>query len=330
MKNLIIGIDISAETLDICLKTDSGDHFEVIANEISAIRKLFRGFKTFTSVVVAMENTGRYNWNLFEVLEKFNFQVYVINPLHLKKSMGLSRGKNDKIDSERIAHFIDRNQQDVQAWQPSSESMKKLKVLLTERKSKVKLKSSLLQQKKNYKCTKAIGLEKMLLKINEKEIKLLNDHIKFLEQEMEKVIKLDEELRLKSELMQSVPGVGKVLTWNILAKTDNFQMINTARKLACYSGVIPFDHQSGTSLRYRPKVSPFADKSLKSILHLGAMSVVKLDNDLSKYYKRKVLEGKNKMLVLNNIRNKIIHLIFAVLKSGIKYENNHQNRLAVS
>ena len=202
--------------------------------------------------------------------------------------------------------------------------MKKLKVLLTERKSKVKLKSILLQQKKNYKCIKGIGLDKMLLKINEKETALLNEHIKFLEQKMEEVIKADEELKEKSDLMQSVPGVGKVLTWNVLVKTDNFQMIDTPRKLACYSGVVPFDHQSGTSLRYRPKVSPFADKSLKSILHLGAMSVIKVDNDLSKYYHRKISEGKNKMLVLNNVRNKIIHLIFAVIKSGKKYENNHQ------
>lgn len=330
MKKLIIGIDISAETLDICLKTELENTFEVIENEISAIRKFCRAFKKYDEVVVAMENTGRYNWNLYEVLEKFDFRVYVINPLHLKKSMGLIRGKNDKIDAERIAHFAERNEQDLQQWQPSSDAMKKLKVLLTERKSKVKLKSVLLQQKKNYKCIKAIGLDKMLLKINEKETALLNDHIKFLEQKMEEVIKTDAELKEKSDLMQSIPGVGKVLTWNVLAKTDNFQMIDTPRKLACYSGVVPFDHQSGTSLRYRPKVSPFADKSLKSILHLGAMSVVKLDNDLAKYYHRKVSEGKNKMLVLNNLRNKIIHLIFAVIKSGKKYENNHQNCLAVS
>ena len=330
MKNLIIGIDISAETLDICLKTESTENFEVIGNEISSIKKFFKSFKNYDEVIVAMENTGRYNWNLYEVLEQFNFKVYVINPLHLKKSLGLMRGKNDKIDAQRIALFIGRNSCDLELWKPSSEAMKKLKVLLTERKSKIKLKSVLLQQKKNYKYTKSLGLDKTLLRINEKEIKLLNEHIKFLEHEMDKVIRQDDELNTKSELMQSVPGVGKVLTWNVLAKTDNFQMIDTPRKLACYCGVVPFDHQSGSSLRYRPKVSPFSDKSLKSILHLGAMSVIKLENDLARYYRRKVLEGKNKMLVLNNVRNKIIHLIFAVLKSGIKYENNHQNSLAVS
>ena len=144
MKKLIIGIDISAETLDICLKTDLEEKHEVIENEISVIKKFFKSFKIYEEVVVAMENTGRYNWNLYEVLEHFEFKVYVINPLHLKKSLGLSRGKNDKIDASRIAHFIERNSGDIELWKPSSESMKKLKVLLTERKSKVKLKSSLL------------------------------------------------------------------------------------------------------------------------------------------------------------------------------------------
>lgn len=330
MKKLIIGIDISAETLDICLKTEAGETFEVIENEIFVIKKFFKKFKNYDETVVAMENTGRYNWNLYEVLEQFNFKVYVLNPLHLKKSMGLMRGKNDRIDALRIANFIGRNARDCELWKPSSEAMKKLKVLLTERKSKVKLKTSLLQQKKNYKSIKGTGLDKMFLKINEKEIKMLDEHIKFLEKEMEKVIKSDTELKTKSELMQSIPGVGKVLTWMVLAKTDNFQMIDSARKLACYSGVVPFDHQSGTSLKYRPKVSPFADKALKSILHLGAMSIINLENDLARYYKRKVSEGKNKMLVLNNVRNKIIHLIFAVLKSGKKYENNYQNSLVLS
>lgn len=254
----------------------------------------------------------------------------MINPLHLKKSLGLSRGKNDKIDAEKIAHFVTRNAADLNEWQPSSEAMKKLKILLTERMSKVKLKTRLLQQRKSYACIKASDLHKKLLKINQKEITMLNVHIQLLEKEMEMVIKSDEDLRSKNDLMQSIPGVGKVLTWTVLSKTDNFQTISTARKLACYSGVVPFDFQSGTSLRHRPKVSYFADKTIKSILHLGAMSAVKLDNDLGKYYRRKVSEGKNKMLVLNNVRNKLIHLIYAVIKAEKKYENNHQNVLVLS
>ena len=115
--------------------------------------------------------------------------------------------------------------------------------------------------------------------------------------------------------MLSIPGVGKVVSWTMIAKTEGFKKITDPRKMACYSGVVPFEHQSGTSVYRKPRVSMFADKDIKSILHLAAMSAIRLKNDLQCFYHRKVKEGKNKMSVLNAVRNKIIHLIFAIIKS---------------
>jgi len=63
-----------------------------------------------------MENTGRYNWNLYQELEKFEFVIFVINPLHLKKSLGLTRGKNDVIDAERICLFTEKNHLELPVW----------------------------------------------------------------------------------------------------------------------------------------------------------------------------------------------------------------------
>ncbi|MBP0905536.1 transposase, partial [Mariniflexile gromovii] len=98
--------------------------------------------------------------------------------------------------------------------------------------------------------------------------------------------------------------------------------ITEPRKMACFSGVVPFEHQSGSSIYRKPKVSFYADKSIKSILHLGALSAIRLKNDLGNYYRRKVSEGKNKMSVLNAVRNKIIYRIFAVIKNQTIYKNN--------
>ncbi|WP_439559539.1 transposase, partial [Dyadobacter sp.] len=98
--------------------------------------------------------------------------------------------------------------------------------------------------------------------------------------------------------------------------------ITEPRKMACYCGIVPFDHQSGTSIRKQPKVSIYADKSMKSILHLAAMSAIRFDNKLRTYYLRKVAEGKNKMSVLNAVRNKIVHIIFALIKNQATY-NDH-------
>ena len=133
---------------------------------------------------------------------------------------------------------------------------------------------------------------------------------------------MNTELSKQAELIKSVPGVGKVLSWLLISKTDGFTTINCPRKLACYSGVVPFENQSGTSIYRKPRVSIFADKNMKSTLHLAAMSAIQNNEELKKYYKRKVEEGKNKMLVINAVRNKIIHRVFAVIKRQKPYEIN--------
>ncbi len=63
-------------------------------------------------------------------------------------------------------------------------------------------------------------------------------------------------------------------------------------------------------------MSEFADKTLKSLLHLAAMTTIQRNNVLREYYLRKINEGKNKMSVLNAVRNKIIHRVYAVIKKS--------------
>lgn len=325
MKNIIIGIDISSKTLDICVKTEGNIEHSNIKNTPGSIKKFFKQFSK-EQLVVAMENTGRYNWNLYEVLPLFKFKVYVLNPLHLSKSLGFVRGKSDKIDALRIALFIEKNQSEAKLWKPVPKDIQKLKILLTERNSRIKTKRTLTTQQYDYKLMKSIELDKELTKLNKQLIKKLESQIAVIEKQIEALIKNNQELKQQDKLIRSVPGVGKVLSWNMIAKTEGFTKITDPRKMACFSGVVPFEHQSGTTIYRKPKVSLFADKTIKSILHLGALSAIRLDNDLGVYYRRKVNEGKNKMSVLNAVRNKIIHRIFAVIKNQAFY----QNRLVTS
>ena len=115
MESIIIGIDISKKTLDICVKKASTINYYVIANEVREIKKFFKAYRQ-EMVVIAMENTGRYNWNLFEVLEGFEFKVYMLSALHLKNSLGFVRGKKDKIDALRICNFIEKHQEQTKQW----------------------------------------------------------------------------------------------------------------------------------------------------------------------------------------------------------------------
>jgi transposase len=316
---LIAGIDVSSTTLDICVSNDQRQQSFVISNDVKSIVKFFSTYKE--QLIIGMENTGRYNWALYEALKQTTHRVFVVSPLHLKKSMGLVRGKDDKTDAVRIAAFIRKNHTELPEWRPSSQAVQKLKVLLTERNARIKTKKQLLKQQYDYAKMKHLGLDKSLMKLNKQHLVLIGKQIEHIEQQIEAVIRADEQLYPQVQLIRTIPGVGKVLSWMMLAKTEGFQTITEPRKMACYSGVVPFANQSGTSLKGRHRVSSYADKAIKAVLHLAAMSAIRLKNDLQHYYLRKVAEGKNKMSALNAVRNKIIHRIFAVIKKQQPYEN---------
>ncbi len=169
---------------------------------------------------------------------------------------------------------------------------------------------------------KHLGLDKPLMKLNLKQLTVIDSQIIEIEKQIELLIKADQQMAQQAELIRSVPGAGKILCWMMLAKTEGFTTITEPRKMACYSGVVPFANQSGTSIRGKQRVSSYADKAIKAVLHLAAMSAIRLKNELREYYLRKIAEGKNKMSALNAVRNKIVHRIFAVIKNQKPYQSN--------
>jgi transposase len=120
-----------------------------------------------------------------------------------------------------------------------------------------------------------------------------------------------------------MPGMGRVTASELIISTNEFKDFDSAKKLACYAGVAPFEHSSGKSLRGRTRVNHQANKRLKTLLQLVAMRTVRLKNKFARYYQRKVEEGKNKMLVLNAVRNKLLHTLFALVKHNQKYDENY-------
>lgn len=318
---IIVGIDVSCATLDICVRRAARQQQSfVIKNQAQAIRTFLKAYSA-EALVIGMENTGRYNWALYEVLAESHHRVFVLSPLHLYKSMGLIRGKNDRIDAVRIAAFTACHYQELRPWQPCRSVIQQLKVLLSERAHRIKAKAQLLSQRHDYARMKHLGLDKELQRLNARHIKLLDEQLTLIEARMQALIRSDAQLSHQAALISSVPGVGKVLCWMMLAKTEGFSQITEPRQMACYSGVVPFTHQSGTSLKGKDRVSVYADKALKTILHMAAMSAIRLKNELRDYYLKKVAEGKSKMSVLNAVRNKIIHRIYAVIKHQKTYIN---------
>lgn len=316
-----IGIDISKSTLDICVldKDSSSVHYQ-IENQALQIRKFFRVFPK-KNTRICFENTGKYGWVLIEILSNLEFKFYQVNALHLKRSMGLVRGKDDVVDALRIAQFISKNHKEIPLYQTSDKNIKKIQVLISKRNLLVKQRAQHKTLKKENELLKSLKLP-ALGKYSNAIISLLNKHIKGIEKMINNIIIQDQELNKNHRIATSVPGVGKIVSWNMLVKTNGYKGISNPRKFACYAGVAPFSQRSGTSINKKARVSHLADKNMKKLLHMAAMRAIQLENDLKKYYIRKVNQGKNKMLVLNAVRNKIIHRIFAMIKNEKLYDFN--------
>ena len=162
---------------------------------------------------------------------------------------------------------------------------------------------------------------KEINKTNTSIIKNLRKKLNLIDHQILEIIKRDNTLKNNYKLIQSIPGIGPQTTTYLLIVAKNFTCFENARKLTCYASVAPFLYQSGSSIKGKNKVSHLADKKLKSLLNMCALSTKKHDPQIKQYYNRKVEEGKNKMLIINNIRNKLLIRIFAVIKRQQPYVN---------
>lgn len=326
-KKLKIGIDISKLTLDVCYFVDNEKCHQQVKNKPSSIKSFLLKLKKRHNVIdleLFMENTGLYNWAIYQVGKELDILIYVINPLHLKRSIGLTRGKDDKIDAVRILLFSERFYDTLKPYPIPSKVIQKIKLMFA-------LRSRIIDAKKLFKApiTEVKSMVekenyKEVLSISNKIIKQLDSQLKAVEKELDLMIQEDECIYENFQYITSVQGVGKVLACYLILKTNNFTLLNDPKKLACYAGVVPFDYQSGTSIYRKPRVSFLADKKLKKILHMAALRVVRLDGDLKKYYIKKVIEGKNKMSVINAVRNKLITRICSVVNNKRIYQINLQ------
>ncbi|MBP9185675.1 MAG: IS110 family transposase [Bacteroidia bacterium] len=323
-----IGIDVSKLTIDVCIITAQGEQdyqqFENTAKDFKNMELWLnkKSYFCYQEALFCMEHTGLYTRELVSFLLQRESKVWMESALHLKRSMGMTRGKNDKVDSYRIARYAMTNNDKAVLLKLSSGTLLKLKDLMANRERLSKNYQSLkIATQELVRVDKSIGKE--LMKLNDAALKgILKSKVK-VEKRMLQLINEDEELKTLFSLITSVKCVGDVLATELIVYTNGFTRMNNTRQLACYCGIAPFEHSSGTSVRGRIGTSNFANMKLKSTLHMAAVSATRYVPDIKLYYERKVGEGKHKMAVINAIRNKLIQRIMAIVKRGTPYQENY-------
>ena len=314
-----LGIDVSKEYFDAVVildgKEDKTIHNQFM-NDCKGIKSLCKWLKeqgsTYENTLVCLEHTGMYGKLIIRYLMSFKFDLWVEMSLKIIRSIGVQRGKNDKVDAERIAFYAMKNVETASIFKAPRVEIDKIRNLLSLREKLVVTKASL---QRNVKELKSFDLDvaKLSEKLQKNTIKGIDSYLKNIENQLDKIIKEDENLSRIFAVATSVTGIGKVTAMFLICFTNEFTMYSTPRQQACYAGVVPFEHTFGKSVRSRPKVHYMANKKLKKQLHMCALSSITSDPELKSYFNRKVEEGKSKMLVINNVRNKLVHRLCACI-----------------
>lgn len=322
--SFFIGIDVSKEVIDVSCRSKHGVIYLGQFNNTSAgFSKMLNALKRLTKEAqvkwfFCFENTGIYSKLLLDWLTSKALTCIEENAMKLSRSLGFRRGKTDKIDSEDICNYAYEKRDALKPTKLPVEAIVRLKKLLNRRDFLVTKRSSIKVSVKEQKGFIDKQLFEELKESNDKIIKIFNDEIKKLDSSIKELIKKDEQLSANEKLARSVIGIGPIISAYMIAITQNFTSFEDSRKFCCYSGIAPFPNSSGKR-KGRSKVSNIANKKMKSLLSNSMATAILHDPDIAKYYKRKIKEGKNPGVVVNAVKNKIVHRVFAVIKRKTPY-----------
>ena len=321
-----LGIDISKKTLDAALIVKEGQVLGQtrVTNDNAGFKALLSWIRKQkvkpSAVLVCAEHTGIYGYELQVWLDEKRINFSFVPALEIKKSLGIRRGKNDAVDAVRIAEYAYLKRESIVLSHKPTETIFQLKALLTERKLYVKTRAGLLARKdamEKYESKEA-------RRRRESAIKKFTEYIRALDEQIESIINEDKELSKNYKLLRSVKGIGLINAVNTIVYTNNFTSFQNARQYACYAGIAPFEHRSGTSIRGRTAVSQLGNHQLKCELTMAARSSVQTDPWMRGYYRRKMAEKGNAPgahgIVMNAVKFKLVVRMFSVIKSGTPYK----------
>lgn len=342
MKKICIGIDISKETFDVTVvfapDTATVDKmgYEKFANRRSGFRSLVSWTKrlckqnsgaTLDDCLYCMETTGGYDRQICQYLYEKGLHVWRESALQIRRSSGFRRGKSDKADSLNIAVYAAKHQERLVEYEPDPKSLQELKELICFRNTLVEKKKQCSNRLKN-KCDtmtdKSSDTYKLIQRLTKEEVKETEDKIKQVEDQIEKVISSDKTLAKHYQHAKSFKGVGLVTASSVIAFSGDFKKILTPNKMSVYCGGVTFYEDSGTSIHKKDPSKNVCCKMLKNILHMAAKSAMRHNADIKAYADRLTKKGKPYGVVLNNVANKILHIMYSLIKHDCDFEEAHE------
>lgn len=333
-KKYFIRIDVSKHTLDVCflireqnsLSKPEWKQFENTSPGLTAMQKWLREQKIPLSkqTIIVIENTGIYHRLLWQFFSRLKVDLCIENAAQVKWSLGIARGKNDKVDSRRLALYAVRHCDRLKPTPALHQKVMPLKDLLSLRR---KLLLQITNLTTGLKELKMVGITKAFATatshILQPAVLGMKQSLKKIEEEIKNTLQQDKHIYDVYKWLISVPGIGHITAISLICCSNVFTLCSSGKQLACYSGVVPFDYQSGISIKGRHQLHKMANQELKHLLHMCAISSIKNHPEFKEYYQRKE-EGKHALSLLNAIKNKLVLRAFAVVKNERCYINNYK------
>ena len=323
------GVDVSKHKIDICVIVN-GKRTEILHQSFEQSRKGFTALKKWLNqitneqtnrLLICVENTGLYDDALLNYLWSHGMFISLENAANIKRSVRDNRGKTDQLDARNIALYALKQSHELKLWEKPRDQVVQLQQLLSERS---RLVNALKMLKQNQKERKEFSWSKAVqTKPYQAGIKGLAKDIEQIEKDIWELIKKDKVLLQMFMLIVSIPSVGKVTAWHFICYTNEFKQVKSGKQLASYCGVVPFEKSSGSSVKKKPRISHQANKILKTLLHLCAVTAIKTKSAFAVYYRRKIEEGKNGLIAINGLRNKLALTIAAVIRNNEPYKENY-------
>ena len=338
MKKLFVGIDFSKEKIDVAIIFAEGltETSMRVSNEfknsVSGYKQLVKWVEENSNEtepslwLFCGENTGDYSKPLCNFLYGRGFDMWLENAKSIKDASGIRRLKSDRADANMIAEYAMRNYDKAIIYEPLSESLSQLRELFLYRQMVVRHRCSFQVRRGE----KRLNMEKspvktMISQSGRHIVTELNKEIEKIDKRIAELIDSDDELAQVFNIVTSIPGIGTQNAVCLMVYTDNFRRFNfDSRKIACYYGIAPFGRDSGTSVHTDPHVHYMANRQIKAMLSHAALSAARFNPVIASYYSRLIAKGKKRQIVLNNVKNKLVHIVTAMVRNKQLFDKDYK------
>ena len=318
---MLVGIDVAKAELVVATRP-TGERWTV-DNDERGVGTLVERLRRDGATLIVLEATGGYELLCVAALAAVSLPIVVVNPRQVRdfaKATG-QLAKTDRIDADILALFAERVRPEVRAL-PDADAQE-LEALLARRRQLL----DMLQAERN-RLGQVFGRGKTPIK------KSLKAHIAYLERELRmtdtdlgEMVRHSPAWRERDDLLQSVPGVGPVLSLTLLADLPELGRLSR-REIAKLVGVAPLSRDSGT-LRGRRFVQG-GRASVRAVLYMAALVATKRNAVIRLFYARLLAAGKPKKLALVACMRKLLTILNTMVRTGERWSAEHADRALIS